>query len=164
MKQLFVAIRATFYATAFVAFFAWLALSLRPMDLRLGVALPLWVRLPGALLAGAGTLLVLSCIVVFVRVGRGTPALFDPPREFVAVGPYRYVRNPMYLGGLGLILGSGLMLRSAAVVCLTLVLAALVHLLVVLYEEPSLEKRFEASYRAYKLAVPRWLPDFRKRP
>lgn len=161
MKQLFVAIRATFYATAFVAFFAWIALSVRHIDLRLGVALPSWVRLPGALFAGAGALLVLSCIVVFVRVGRGTPALFDPPVEFVAVGPYRYVRNPMYIGGLGLILGTGLMLRSAAIVCLALVLAVLVHLLVVLYEEPSLGARFQASYRAYKLDVPRWIPRLR---
>lgn len=161
MQWLFLAIRATFYATAFVAFWAWIAMSLLPLDVRLGGTLPGWTRYPGLAVTCAGALLALRCIVVFVQVGQGTPAPFDPPRKFVTEGPYRYVRNPMYAGGLGVILGSGLTLGSTSVVCLGILFTLFMHLLVVLYEEPSLERRFGASYRAYKRAVPRWLPGRR---
>ena len=87
-----------------------------------------------------------------------TPAPFDAPREFVAAGPYRYVRNPMYIGGFGVLLGAGLALQSPAIVGLAVLFLLLVHLLVLLYEEPVLDGRFGDPYRRYKSSVHRWLP------
>ena len=48
----------------------------------------------------------------FVRFGKGTPAPFDPPREFVATGLFRFVRNPMYYGALCVLTGWVLLTRS----------------------------------------------------
>jgi protein-S-isoprenylcysteine O-methyltransferase Ste14 len=159
----FTALRAAVYATAFVALWTWLALSARRYDARLGVAVPAWLRPVGWVLLVAGGLLALACVVTFVVRGRGTPAPFDPPREFVATGPYRYVRNPMYAGGLTAILGGGLVLGSASIVVLALAFLLLMHAFVVFVEEPSLGSRFGASYRAYKDAVGRWLPGSAKK-
>ncbi len=96
--------------------------------------------------------------VTFVTKGQGTPAPFDPPVEFVAVGPYRYLRNPMYLGALCVIAGVGLVLKSPAIVLLAPVFGLAAHLFVLVYEEPALESRFGANYRNYKASVHRWLP------
>ena len=94
----------------------------------------------------AGALMTAWCIGTFVGKGQGTPAPFDPPREFVASGPYRYVRNPMYIGALGVILGAGLAAASPSIVALAGAFGLCAHLFVVLYEEPALEKRFGESY------------------
>lgn len=154
--------RAAFYATTFVLLWAWLALSVRPLDDRFGWSLPTWAAPLGVVLAAAGGALALACVVVFVSAGRGTPAPFDPPREFVAVGPYRTVRNPMYVGGLAVLLGSGLILRSVAIVGLALVFWGVAHLFVLLYEEPTLERTFGHSYLAYKERVHRWWLTWRR--
>jgi len=105
-----------------------------------------------------GSVLVLICVGVFVSRGRGTPAIFDPPREFVALGPYKYVRNPMYVGGFILLIGFGLYHHSVSMLALALLLALLFHLFVLWVEEPGLEQRFGFSYRDYKNSVNRWLP------
>jgi protein-S-isoprenylcysteine O-methyltransferase Ste14 len=157
-STLFLAIRATVYATAFVALFVWLAIQVRKLDPRLGFELPSWVSPLGWVLLVIGVPLGLNCIVRFVREGRGTPALFDAPREFVASGPYRYVRNPMYVGGVSALLGSGLALRSPAIVLFALAAWALTHALVCFHEEPRLEKLFGESYAAYRRSVNRWIP------
>lgn len=156
--RILVVLRAALYASAFVLLWAWLAASVQPLDARLPFAIPAWARPLGWALALAGALLALWCIATFVARGRGTPAPFDPPREFVAAGPYRYVRNPMYIGGFGVLLGAGLALRSPAIVGLAFVFLLLTHLLVLLYEEPALTRRFGDPYRQYKSSVHRWLP------
>ena len=115
MGTLFIALRTLVYVTAFVGFFAWLALRVRLLDQRLGLKLPSWVQGPGVILMVAGGVLVLMCAVQFVWRGGGTPAVFDAPRRFVGSGPYRFVRNPMYLGGLTTLAGLGLFLHSGAV-------------------------------------------------
>lgn len=150
--------RAALYATAFVLIWAWVAATVRPLDGRLGGPLPPWVQLPGLLLSFLGATLALWCVALFVWTGGGTPAPFDPPRTFVAVGPYRWVRNPMYLGAAGVLAGAGFALRSPAVTLLALVALGVAHLFVVGYEEPALSRRFGASYRDYQRRVPRWLP------
>ena len=108
----FAAVRGLLYATGFVALWWWVVASVRPLDSRFTLELPAWLRVPGLILAALGVVLALSCIAAFALVGKGTPAPFDPPREFVAVGPYRWVRNPMYLGAVAVICGAGLYLRS----------------------------------------------------
>lgn len=158
LSRMFVVLRAAVVASAFVFLWAWLAASVRPLDDRLPLTLPDWPRPLGWALVLAGALLALWCIGTFAIRGRGTPAPFDPPRDFVAVGPYRYVRNPMYIGGFGVLLGAGLALRSPSIVGLAVLFLLLAHLLVLFYEEPALERRFGAPYRRYRSAVRRWLP------
>ncbi len=139
-------------------FFGWIALGVRAYDQTLGIALPEWTRAIGIIFMIVGSVLVLICVGIFVARGRGTPAIFDPPREFVALGPYKYVRNPMYVGGFILLLGFGLYHHSVSILALALLLAFLFHLFVLWVEEPGLEQRFGSSYRDYKNSVNRWLP------
>jgi protein-S-isoprenylcysteine O-methyltransferase Ste14 len=129
----------------------------------LGISLPPWTGTLGVALAVAGGILALSCVGTFVVRGRGTPAPFDAPRDFVAVGPYKYVRNPMYVGGLTLLAGLGLYLHSVAILVLSLALFLIVNLFVVFYEEPTLRGKFGMTYGAYCEAVNRWVPRVRGR-
>src|SRR5262249_36742543 len=107
-----------------------------------------------------GFAVALRCIWDFGRTGHGTPAPMAPPKRLVAVGFYRYVRNPMYVGfltgwtGLWVVFGHA-NLTAIAVACLA-VLG--VHLFVIGYEEPTLRRMFGAEYDEYCQNVPRWLP------
>ena len=158
MRTLLIAIRTAFYAVCFVLFWGWLASGIRGYDARLNVALsPAW-RLVGMLFMVAGAVIVLACLASFIVRGRGTPAPFDPPLAFVPSGPYRYVRNPMYIGAALVLGGYGLRERSAAIAMFALAFLLVFHVFVVLVEEPGLERRFGESYLAYKRKVPRWLP------
>lgn len=156
LSRSFTILRGVVYSAAFVWLWAWLAVAVRPFDERLPVSLPLWLRPVGYLLAAAGALLAGWCIATFVTRGRGTPAPFDPPREFVASGPYRWVRNPMYVGGAAVMLGAGLIVSSPSMVLLALGFLVLMHLFVVLHEEPTLADKFGPSYRQYRASVHRW--------
>ena len=162
MKTAFVAIRTVFFATCFVWLWTWVALSVRVYDRRYALALTPSLELPGALLMAIGAVLVLSCLLGFIFRGQGTPAPFDPPEVLVVAGPYKYVRNPMYLGAWLLLAGTGLYLRSGSMVLFSLVWIGAVHLLVVLLEEPGLRRRFGASYQDYCRKVPRWIPLWAK--
>jgi protein-S-isoprenylcysteine O-methyltransferase Ste14 len=164
LRQAFVALRGVFFSSAFVLLWLWLALVVRRFDPALGVALPGWLWPLGLVLSFLGGLLAASCITVFITHGRGTPAPFDPPREFVAAGPYRYVRNPMYLGAIGVLLGSALMVGSVAIVLLAIGFWVFTESLVLLYEEPALEERFGPAYLEYKSRVYRWVPRIPQRP
>jgi protein-S-isoprenylcysteine O-methyltransferase Ste14 len=147
--------------TGFLLFFGWIALRVRSFDPRFGLSLPAAAEIAGTILVIVGAILVLACAGVFILRGRGTPAIFDAPRAFVAIGPYRYVRNPMYIGGLMLLLGFGLYERSISVLFLTFLLFPLLHLFVVFYEEPTLTRKFGSSYQEYLRAVRRWIPRCR---
>jgi protein-S-isoprenylcysteine O-methyltransferase Ste14 len=110
----------------------------------------------GGLLIGA-TLLV-ACIVEFARRGRGTLSPADPPRHLVVRGPYRYVRNPMYLGVTMIILGEALVAQSVPLVLYWAVWFLGVNLFVVGFEEPALRRQFGAAYDDYRRRVGRWIP------
>lgn len=156
LARSFTILRGALYSAGFVGLWAWLVASVRPLDARIPVALPQWLRPIGFTLAGLGLLLAGACVAAFVTRGRGTPAPFDPPRAFVASGPYRYVRNPMYIGGALVIIGAGLALSSPAIVILGLAFLLVMHVFVVLYEEPALARRFGATYDSYRSSVHRW--------
>lgn len=156
--NVFLAFRAGLYASGFVLVWAWIAVAVWPLDGLLGGALPQWVRPVSVPLVAGGGALSLWCIALFASRGRGTPAPFDAPRAFVAFGPYRWVRNPMYLGGASLLAGIGLWIRSPAVSLLALLALTAAHVFVVGYEEPTLSRRFGAGYAEYRHRVPRWLP------
>lgn len=154
----FAAVRSLVYGLGFVALWTWVARAVRVFD----PAIPL--RPPGGLapigvgIAAAGAAVASWCVATFFIRGAGTPAPFDPPRAFVASGPYRRVRNPMYLGAAGVILGAGLIVASPAIVLLAAAFLGLAHLFVIAYEEPALARRFGASYERYRATVRRWVP------
>jgi protein-S-isoprenylcysteine O-methyltransferase Ste14 len=110
-----------------------------------------------------GFAVALRCIWDFGWTGRGTPMPLAPPQHLVAVGFYRYVRNPMYVAffvgwaGLWIIFGRANLFAIASACAAVLA----VHLFVMLYEEPTLRKKFGPDYDEYRKNVPRWLPRLR---
>jgi protein-S-isoprenylcysteine O-methyltransferase Ste14 len=159
MKTIFIALRAAMFGTGFIYLWGWVALGVRQRyDSTLGIALPDWTRALGITVMVAGGTLAFACVATFVTRGEGTPASFDPPRKFVAAGPYKFVRNPMYIGGFIVLLGFGLYEQSAAILLFTLPWLLLAHLFVILYEEPHLQATFGAPYDMYCRSVRRWLP------
>jgi len=143
-------------APGMVAGYIPLALLRNGPQLETGIfaylAFPLW---------GIGTVVLLWSFWNFLAQGRGTPAPVDPPKEMVATGFYRYVRNPMYVGVLAIIVGHFLwfgywyLLIYAAIVFLAF------HTFVTYYEEPTLKRKFGRAYENYLKKVPRWIPRFR---
>lgn len=109
-----------------------------------------------------GTATMLWCFWNFTFRGRGTPAPIDPPKELVVSGPYRYVRNPMYAGGILLLLGWLVWSPSLALVIAPFLFFTATHLFVTTYEEPALKRKFGAAYEEYLQKVPRWIPQFRR--
>ncbi len=158
MRMLFDALRALVYTTGFVFLWGWIALGVRAYDRSLGIALPAWTAMLGILFMLVGGIFALLCAGTFVARGRGTPAPFDAPRQFVAGGPYKYVRNPMYIGGWIVLSGFGLYLHSFSILLLSLAMLLLAHLFVVFYEEPNLREKFGPTYEGYCNSVPRWIP------
>jgi protein-S-isoprenylcysteine O-methyltransferase Ste14 len=124
---------------------------------------PLRVLLGIPLVAG-GALLAGMSASRFFRA-RGTPVPFNPPRELVVAGPYRWSRNPMMTGLLAALLGGAFLLRSAALAAILVPALALAMYLVIRFvEEPELEQRFGEAYRRYRAATPRFVPRLRAGP
>jgi protein-S-isoprenylcysteine O-methyltransferase Ste14 len=120
-----------------------------------------WRLLPpilGLLFAGLGLLLMFKTIQLFITVGRGTLAPWDPPQRLVVRGIYRHVRNPMISGVSSLLLGEAIFFGSWPIFqwFLLFVLVNLIYMPLV--EEPGLDRRFGEEYRRYKQHVPRWIP------
>ena len=114
----------------------------------------------GWIVIALGAAIALPCVWQFAWHGLGTPAPFDPPRRLVISGPYRWVRNPMYLGfGLALI-GEAIVYPhiTTTMLILTMILWAAVSLFVIAYEEPTLLRLFGSDYEAYCRRVHRWIP------
>jgi protein-S-isoprenylcysteine O-methyltransferase Ste14 len=113
---------------------------------------------PAATVIASGAALYLWCVWVFAVVGRGTPGPWDALRRVVATGPYRWVRNPIYLAALLVILGEAWLFLSPALLIYAAAMAILFHLFVIGYEERTLDRRFGDAYAEYRRTVPRWLP------
>lgn len=156
--RLWTAVRAVVYACAFIGLWTWLAYVAHLRDVPFGAPLPDWVAPIGVALTAIGLGIMTTCVAAFVVRGRGTPAPFDPPRAFVASGFYRWVRNPMYIGMFVFLVGYALCAVSFAALLVAFAMLAVAHLVAVLYEEPSLERRFGEPYRAYRRTTPRWIP------
>lgn len=101
---------------------------------------------------------LLWCIWEFFSEGRGTLAPVDPPTNLVVRGPYRYVRNPMYVSVLMILIGEAILCMSTGILIEVAVFMVLVYLFVVFYEEPFLRRQFGISYENYAQRVGRWLP------
>jgi protein-S-isoprenylcysteine O-methyltransferase Ste14 len=119
------------------------------------------VRFGGAAVALVGLALFGWCVGLFARVGQGTLAPWDPTCNLVAVGPYRFVRNPMISGVALMLIGLALLWGSLAVGIWAGIFICINHIYFVVSEEPGLEKRFGENYRLYKAKVPRWIPRTR---
>jgi protein-S-isoprenylcysteine O-methyltransferase Ste14 len=113
-----------------------------------------WAALPPWL---AGVALLLASFWNFAARGRGTPHPADPPKELVVSGPYRFTRNPQYLGVILLLLGHFTWSGALLLVPYSLLVFTLFNIFIRLYEEQTLTSRFGESYRRYKQRVPRWL-------
>jgi protein-S-isoprenylcysteine O-methyltransferase Ste14 len=129
----------------------WLILTGSGADLEFAV----W---PGVVIAAIGAVLYLWCLWLFASRGRGTPGPWDAPRRVVDIGPYAWVRNPMYLSVFLVVVGEGLLFLSVPLVIYLGVVALVVQLFVVGYEEPTLTERFGDEYGSYLRRVPRWIP------
>jgi protein-S-isoprenylcysteine O-methyltransferase Ste14 len=110
-------------------------------------------------IGAAGAAVALWCIFTFASIGRGTPAPFDPPRRLVLQGPYRFVRNPMYLGAGLALAGAALFYESWPLLGYAGLFLLATHLFVVWYEEPTLRRTFGQEYEAYCRQVRRWWPS-----
>ncbi len=104
-----------------------------------------------------GVVLYVRCVVGFAR-GGGTPAPIDAPKMLVTAGPYRYSRNAMYIGVLSVIAGEALLFREPRLVYYLLIVFAVFHGFVTLYEERALLGKFGEAYARYTTEVPRWFP------
>jgi len=105
-----------------------------------------------------GAALYLWCVWEFAAGGRGTPGPWDAPRRVVATGPYRWVRNPIYLGALLVVLGEAWLFLSLPLLLYAAAMAVVFHLFVIGYEEPTLRRRFGDAYLEYRQEAARWLP------
>lgn len=137
------------------------ALYLRRFDSHFLIVWPLWTRAPGLILLVTGGLLVLLCGGILSTRGILSSEDWLFPKEFVALGPFRYLRNPMSLGAVVLMIGLGLYERSVSILLFACALFLLLHLVVVYVEEPGLATRFGPSYEAYKRSVNRWVPKMK---
>jgi protein-S-isoprenylcysteine O-methyltransferase Ste14 len=143
-------------APGMVAGYIPLALLTRGSQIETGffsyLAFPLWL---------IGSIILLWSFWNFLVQGRGTPAPIDPPKELVATGFYRYVRNPMYVGVLAIIIGHFLWFGYWNLLIYAIVVFVGFHTFVTFYEEPTLKRQFGSSYENYLKKVPRWIPRLR---
>jgi protein-S-isoprenylcysteine O-methyltransferase Ste14 len=116
-----------------------------------------WRVLGGSLVA-AGALLLIEAFARFALKGMGTPAPIFPTKHLVVTGTYRFVRNPMYIAVVSLVLGQGLMFGDIRIVVYGLCVWLAMHLFVMVYEEPTLRKSFGDEYAEFCAHVPRWIP------
>src|SRR5215813_12522764 len=119
------------------------------------VTVAAWEAVP---VIAAGAALYAWCVWNVASVGYGTPGLWDAPRRVVVTGPYRWVRNPIYLAALLVVLGEALLFMSLRLLAYAGAMAVFCHLFVTGYEERRLSRRFGVSYLEYRRTVPRWIP------
>ena len=113
------------------------------------LAFPLWF---------IGGITLLWCFWDFLVKGKGTPAPIDPPKELVVTGLYKYVRNPMYVGVILILMGHFLWFQTISIIMYGFFFFMATHLFITGYEEPFLKKTFGTVYEDYTKKVPRWIP------
>jgi protein-S-isoprenylcysteine O-methyltransferase Ste14 len=157
---MFVFARAVTYAALFIGFIL-IYLPGRLLSWS-GIVRPATIGVPQfawMVIGAAGAAIALWCIFTFATIGRGTPAPFDPPRRLVIRGPYRFVRNPMYIGAGLAVASAALFYESAPLFGYAALFFLATRVFVVLYEEPTLRRTFGQEYEAYCRQVSRWWPS-----
>jgi protein-S-isoprenylcysteine O-methyltransferase Ste14 len=125
-----------------------------------GLPVPLnyLVVVAGVGLIAGGLALVVATVRMFMTIGQGTLAPWDPTERLVVSGVYRYVRNPMISGVIGVLVGEGVLFGSLPVFIWALLFTGVNLVYIPRVEEPGLRERFGADYAEYARHVPRWLP------
>jgi protein-S-isoprenylcysteine O-methyltransferase Ste14 len=118
-------------------------------------------RVIGGVVVAVGVAILVESFSRFAMKGRGTPAPIAPTETLVVSGFYRYVRNPMYVAVLAIIIGQALLFGSIVLLPYAALVWLLFHGFVLLYEEPTLRRRYGPSYEAYRANVRRWRPRMR---
>jgi protein-S-isoprenylcysteine O-methyltransferase Ste14 len=139
----------------------------------LTVLVPLWItgwqlqvpffglpllRVIGVLLAIAGAVPLIESFRRFAVEGLGTPAPIAPTQHLIVTGFYRYVRNPMYVGVVTVILGEALIVGDIRLLTYAAIIWLGFHIFVLVYEEPTLARTYGPEYEAFRANVPRWVP------
>ena len=117
-----------------------------------------WLRWASAAPLAAGLPIYVRCVWDFAARGRGIPAPVDHPKALVVSGLYRYVRNPMYVGVILVLIGEALWFPSWSFALYIAAFFAVVNVYILVYEEPNLRRRFGDDYARYAAAVSRWMP------
>jgi protein-S-isoprenylcysteine O-methyltransferase Ste14 len=115
-----------------------------------------WIRIIGAVIIAAGLALIFSALSVFKKTGQD-PKPWTPSPELIVRGPYRWTRNPMYVGLTGFLVGLGLALNNLWFSLLAAIALLVVHFIAVLPEEKYLNEKFGNSYEDYRMKVRRYL-------
>lgn len=105
-----------------------------------------------------GLTLFIQSLIVFIQIGQGTLAPWNPTKKLVVKGLYRYTRNPMILGVACLLLAEALLVPSPIILIWLACFMSINHIYFILKEEPDLIQRFGEEYTEYKAQVPRWVP------
>jgi protein-S-isoprenylcysteine O-methyltransferase Ste14 len=112
----------------------------------------------GAIMILVGVPVLVDAFARFALQGLGTPAPIAPPRNLVVTGLFRYVRNPIFVAVIAIILGQAVLMGDWRLIVYGALLWLAFHVQVVAYEEPTLEQTFGSEYEAFRAAVPRWIP------
>ncbi len=115
----------------------------------------------GGVLIAVGVALLIWTVALFDRVGKGTLGVgrvLGEPVHLVVRGPYRHVRNPMITGVVCILLGEAAVTASGWLLLWFAVFSAVQAIVIRLWEEPHLVKRFGSEYVEYRQNVPRWIP------
>ena len=117
------------------------------------------LRLVGLVPLVLGIAILAWCFAGFIVEGEGTPAPYDPPHRLVTGRLYGWMRNPMYVAVLTILLGEAMFYGSVALLLWAAVVGVLFNFFVIYYEEPTLLRRFGPAYETYVEHVPRWIPS-----
>lgn len=117
------------------------------------------VRLVGLVPLVLGIAILAWCFAGFIVEGQGTPAPYDPPHRLVTGRLYGWMRNPMYVAVTTILVGEAMFYGSLPLLIWAAVAWIFFHFFVVLYEEPTLQRRFGPAYESYVEHVPRWVPS-----
>ena len=117
----------------------------------------------GLVIILAGLSLISVSVSAIMRIGDGTLAPWSPTKKLVTSGIYGFIRNPMILGVLIVLIGESISILSEKIFNWTIIFFIINNIWFFLYEEPNLEKKFGDEYRNYKKDVPRWIPLFHSR-
>lgn len=163
------ALRGTIYTIGFLLFILGVVPSLfflaeqalvrgQPLGATIGRFWTGFQTLVGVGVFAIGLATYIYCSVWLIFHGKGPHVEFDPPKIFVATGPYRWVRNPVVITLLTTVLGEAIWFGSVGIALLLAIGLPVAHMQVTRLEEPLLRRRFGQSYEDYCARVPRWIP------
>jgi protein-S-isoprenylcysteine O-methyltransferase Ste14 len=112
----------------------------------------------GAALVLSGAAALIGTFALYVIDGTGTPAPIAPTNALVVRGLNRFVRNPMYLAVVAIVVGQALMLAQPVLFAYAAIVFGLMAAFARWYEEPVLRDRYGIQYDAYCARVPAWIP------